>query len=89
MGGLLSKNINDPELHPWIITAFRTSRAQDRGMASVNMIRALQKYFAYGCGICCALPSVTLLGEKADWLCDSTTPQPVPFLTRAQRSPEA
>ena len=26
-----------------------------------------QKYFDFTCCICCGLPSVTLLGEKADW----------------------
>ena len=89
MGGLLSKNVNDPELHPWIIPAFSTTTAQDCVVASVIMMGALQKYFAYGCRICCALPSVTLLGEKADWVCDSTTSKPVHFSPRVQTTPDA
>ena len=28
----------------------------------------MDRYFTYGMGIVCGLPSVTLLGEKADWL---------------------
>lgn len=72
MSGLLSKNVNDPELHPWIMPAFSTTTDQDRVVASVMMMGALQKYFSYGMGILCALPSVTLLGEKCDWVGDST-----------------
>ena len=48
MGGLLSKNMNDPELHPWIIPASSTTTAQDCVVASVIMMGAVQKYFAYG-----------------------------------------
>ena len=68
MGYLLSKNVKDPELHPWIIPAFSTTTNNDRVVASVIMMGALQKYFSYGCGMTCALPSVTLLGEKSDWV---------------------
>jgi hypothetical protein len=28
----------------------------------------MQKYFSYKMSICCGIPSVTLLGEKADWV---------------------
>ncbi|KAL8790380.1 MAG: hypothetical protein Q9195_006398 [Heterodermia aff. obscurata] len=87
MGGLLSKNVNDSELHPWIIPAFSTTTAQDRVVASVIMMGALQKYFAYGCGICCALPSVTLLGEKADWKLGILTLEKENILQRIEKIP--
>ena len=67
MGILLSKNVNDPDLHPWIMPAFSTTTDNDRIVASVIMMGALQKYFTYGWSTMCALPSVTLLGEKSDW----------------------
>ena len=38
-----------------------------RVVASVIMMGVLQKYFSYGCGITCALPSVALLGERSNW----------------------
>jgi Domain of unknown function (DUF4419) len=47
--------------------AFTTTTKSDQATASIIMMSAMQKYFSYGCGICCGLPSVTLLGQKHDW----------------------
>lgn len=68
MSDLLSKNVKDPELHPWIMPAFSTTTENDRVVASIIMMGALQKYFAYGFMLTCGLPSVTLLGTRQDWL---------------------
>lgn len=68
MSNLLSENVNDPELHPWIMPAFSTTTENDRVVASIIMMGALQKYFDYGFELSCGLPSVTLLGTREDWV---------------------
>ena len=68
MSHLLSENVNDPELHPWIMPDFSTTTENDRVVASIIMMGALQKYFSYGFMLTCGLPSVTLLGTRDDWL---------------------
>ena len=67
MTELMSKNVVDPELQPWIMPAFSTTTETDKVVASIVMMGALQKFFSYGFELCCGVPSVTLLGVKADW----------------------
>lgn len=57
----------DPELQTWIIPSFSTTTDSDRVVASVLMVGALQKFFAYKMTLSCGIPSVTLLGERSDW----------------------
>lgn len=47
--------------------AFTTTRKSDQATASIIMMSTMQKYFSYVCQLRCGLPSVTLLGKKADW----------------------
>ncbi|KAE8366549.1 hypothetical protein BDV27DRAFT_143537 [Aspergillus caelatus] len=54
MTQLIEKEVVDPELRTWIMPAFSTTTY-------------LQKYFSYGMTLVCGIPTVTLLGEKADW----------------------
>ena len=75
----LEKNIVDPSLREWFIPNFTTTTNTDEIVASVIMMGSLQKYFSYGFTIMCGLPSVTLLGEKADW---------ESILTKIDRIPE-
>lgn len=63
----IEKNIVDPELREWALPAFTTTTDNDLVVASVLLMGVVQKYFDYKCRIRCGLPSVTLLGEKADW----------------------
>ena len=67
MTGLIQQNVLDPELSAWIMPAFSTTTKHDTAIASILMMGAMQKYFSYGIELLCGLPSVTLLGEKADW----------------------
>lgn len=43
MSDLLSENVNDPELHPLIMPPFSTTAGNDRVVASIIMMGALQK----------------------------------------------
>ncbi|MCJ1250375.1 hypothetical protein MMC30_007601 [Trapelia coarctata] len=67
MSLLLEKNVVDSELREWMMPAFTTTTKHDTVIAFILMMGAMQKYFSYRCRIMCGLPSVTLLGEKADW----------------------
>lgn len=62
----IEKNIVDPELREWALPVFTTTTDNDLVVASVLLMGVAQKYFNYTGIIKCGLPSVTLLGEKAD-----------------------
>ena len=47
--------------------AFTTTTPHDTVIASIVMMASMQKYFSYGCSFTCGIPSVTLLGDKADY----------------------
>ena len=67
MTHLIQKNVLDPELRTWIFPNFSTTTMSDRVVASILMMGTLQKYFTYKMSLICGIPSVTLLGERADW----------------------
>ena len=67
MGLLLEKNVVDPEMREWIMPTFTTTTENDKVVASILMMGAMQSYFTYKCTMRCGLPSVTLLGERTDW----------------------
>lgn len=67
MSKMIAANIKDPSLREWILPCFSTTTKDDQAVASILMMATLQKFFSYGCGILCGLPSVTLLGRKEDW----------------------
>ncbi|KAK1758903.1 hypothetical protein QBC47DRAFT_457285 [Echria macrotheca] len=52
----------------WIRPNFTTTTETDRMTANVLMMGLTQAYFRFEGGIVCGLPSVTLLGEQADWV---------------------
>jgi hypothetical protein len=67
IGTMIQDNVVDPELREWMMPAFSTSESHDIVVASIVMMASMQKYFSYSCCTMCGLPSVTLLGEKADY----------------------
>ncbi|KAL8675955.1 MAG: hypothetical protein Q9186_007473 [Xanthomendoza sp. 1 TL-2023] len=67
MGELIEENVVDPELRQWMMPAFTTTTTNDVVVASILLMGATQKYFDFKCILSCGLPSVTLLGERADW----------------------
>ncbi|KAG8820173.1 hypothetical protein FRC17_010234 [Serendipita sp. 399] len=69
MGRQLKENILDETLHDWVIPNFTTTTPNDIVICSVLLMSTLQKYFDYNfCCIDCGIPSITLLGEKDDYL---------------------
>ncbi|KAI4171513.1 MAG: hypothetical protein LQ343_004251 [Gyalolechia ehrenbergii] len=67
MGELIEQNVKDPEIRRWMLPAFTTTTKNDVVVASILLMGATQKYFDYKIEFLCGLPSVTLLGNKADW----------------------
>ena len=69
MSAKISENVNDPTLVPWIIPDFSTTTDTDRASAAVLLMGAMKKYFDYVfCCSTCGIPSVTLLGDREDWV---------------------
>ena len=60
-------NITDPTIAEWLIPNFSTTTENDRIVASVNIMAALQNYFEYKVLLLCGIPSITLLGSINDW----------------------
>ncbi len=64
----MDKHIVDPDMRQWILPDFSTTTHTDTVTAAVLMMGAMQEYFSYKMRLCCGIPSVTLLGEKDDWI---------------------
>ena len=65
---LMEKFFVDPELRTWIMPSFSTTTDTDRVTAAILMMGAMQKYFEYRMMLLCGIPSVTLLGERSDYV---------------------
>ncbi|KAJ5635152.1 uncharacterized protein N7484_008465 [Penicillium longicatenatum] len=64
----IEKNVVDEELRSWVMPNFTTTTESDKVVAAILMMGSLQKYFAYKIFLMCGIPSVTLLGEREDWI---------------------
>ncbi|KAI1443208.1 hypothetical protein F5Y02DRAFT_429141 [Annulohypoxylon stygium] len=64
----IEQNVVDPELRKWIMPDFSTTTRSDTVTAAIVMMGSMQQYFKYICVFTCGIPSVTLLGEKEDWI---------------------
>lgn len=68
MTRLIEKSVVDEELRSWIMPDFSTTTESDNVVAAILMMGTLQKYFSYSMTLCYGIPSVTLLGERKDWV---------------------
>lgn len=68
MTGEMEEHITDKGLKAWILPDFTTTTPNDTVVASVLMMGAMQSYFTYKMMLKCGIPSVTLLGERDDWV---------------------
>ena len=64
----MDKHVVDPDLRQWVMPDFTTTTNTDTVTAAVLMMGAMQNYFSYKFTLCCGIPSVTLLGDRADWI---------------------
>lgn len=63
----IAKRVKMKWLLDWVTPEFSTSDTNDKMTATVLMMGLVQRYFSFAGGITCGIPSVTLLGNKADW----------------------
>jgi hypothetical protein len=66
-GDEIQARVKTPWLQEWITPNFSTTTDEDRLAANVLVMGLMKSYYHFSGGIICGLPSVTLLGEKADW----------------------
>jgi hypothetical protein len=64
----MGEHLVDSDLHNWIMPNFTTTTTTDTITAAIIMMGSMQKYFSYSMNLTCGIPSVTLLGEKSDWV---------------------
>lgn len=64
----IQKRVKTDWLASWIKPGFSTSTPDDDLTAAVLMMGLTQHYFEYSVSLICGLPSVTLLGNKTDWV---------------------
>ncbi|KAK8039540.1 hypothetical protein PG993_007951 [Apiospora rasikravindrae] len=65
--GLLEKNVLDPSLVQWFLPDFSTTTPDDVTVASIVAMGAYSAFFNFWVSAICGIPSVTLLGERADY----------------------
>ncbi|KAJ5273180.1 hypothetical protein N7478_008305 [Penicillium angulare] len=63
----IEASVIDKDLRTWIIPDFTTTTKSDTVTAAVLMMGAMQKFFSYKVMLN-GIPSVTLLGEREDWV---------------------
>lgn len=67
IGQLIENDMVDSGLREWMIPAVAATTKHDIVIASILFIGAMQELLNYKDSLKFGLPSVTLLGEKADW----------------------
>ena len=64
----MGKYLNDKTLREWVLPDFTTTTEDDTVIAAIIMMGTMQKYFEFKMSLVCGIPSVTLLGEREDWV---------------------
>ncbi|KAM0345584.1 hypothetical protein ACHAPU_006237 [Fusarium lateritium] len=67
-GGEIQKSVKTEWMLDWIMPGFSTSTRKDEITATVLMMGLMQYFFEYEGMLVCGIPSVTLLGERQDWI---------------------
>ncbi|KAL7893871.1 hypothetical protein HDV63DRAFT_384606 [Trichoderma sp. SZMC 28014] len=65
---LIQENVIDPGLASWMLPNFTTSTSNDVSVTAMVMMATTKAYFEYTILAGCGFPSVTLLGERQDWV---------------------
>ncbi len=64
----MKKHLKDADIQDWLTPAFTTTTATDVVAARISVMAIMAKYFDYAFRATCGLPSVTLEGERQDWV---------------------
>ncbi|PTB75280.1 hypothetical protein M440DRAFT_1439828 [Trichoderma longibrachiatum ATCC 18648] len=65
---LIQSNVLDPGLRGWILPNFTTTTDNDISVGALVMMATTKTYFEYIILMGCGFPSVTLEGERDDWM---------------------
>lgn len=65
---LIQENVIDPDLKSWMLPNFSTTTSEDATTTAIIMMATVKSYFECNGRGGCGFPSVTLLGERADWV---------------------
>lgn len=64
----VEENLVDPDIATTLLPEFSTTTDDDRATAAIVFLGAMKNYFTYEILTGCGFPSVTLRGERADWV---------------------
>ncbi|RBR23129.1 uncharacterized protein FIESC28_04124 [Fusarium coffeatum] len=67
-GDELNNRVKTKWLKDWILPNFSTSTPQDDVTATILMMGLMKNFFDFEGMLVCGIPSVTLLGEREDWV---------------------
>ncbi|KAJ4024565.1 hypothetical protein NW752_003134 [Fusarium irregulare] len=67
-GEELNHRVKTKWLKDWILPNFSTSTPQDDVTATILMMGLMKNFFDFEGMLVCGIPSVTLLGEREDWV---------------------
>ncbi|RSL52696.1 hypothetical protein CEP54_010785 [Fusarium duplospermum] len=67
-GGEIQKRVKTEWLLDWIMPGFSTTTKDDEVTATILMMGLMQYFFEFSGMIVCGIPSVTVLGEREDWV---------------------
>ncbi|ATY60549.1 hypothetical protein A9K55_005456 [Cordyceps militaris] len=66
--GLVREQLVDPTLVDWLLPVFSTTQPDDEVAAAAVFLGTVHEYFGYNVQLGCGFPSVTLHGERKDWV---------------------
>ncbi|KAK7926787.1 hypothetical protein PG985_003785 [Apiospora marii] len=66
--GLARDRLVDPGLADWLLPVFTTTLPHDRTVSAAVFLGTIRQYFRYDAMMDCGFPSVTLHGERSDWV---------------------
>ncbi|CAG7557913.1 unnamed protein product [Fusarium equiseti] len=67
-GDEMNNRVKTKWLKDWILPNFTTSTPQDKVTATILMMGLMKTFFDFEGMVICGIPSVTLLGEREDWV---------------------
>ncbi|KAF9542659.1 hypothetical protein CPC08DRAFT_650114 [Agrocybe pediades] len=68
MTSLVDENVVDKDFKDWILPDFSTTTDTDTVTCAVLLMSTLKAYFNYTSQLICGIPSVTLEGDRSDWV---------------------
>ncbi|CAG8364728.1 unnamed protein product [Penicillium salamii] len=70
----------NPDLREWYTPPFATTTDSDKVVGSVLTMENMRKHCTYAVDLTCGIPSVTLLGERQDWVNLMGKMQDIPYI---------